>query len=63
MLFFRTVSEQDSDDTVSKECVVITVLFCVCVYIYGIYMNNAFNGVNTFSMAVFPWKMLLRGLV
>lgn len=25
-------------------------------------MNNAFSGVNTYSMADFPWKMLLRGL-
>lgn len=25
-------------------------------------MNNVFNSVNTYSRAVFPWKVLLRGL-
>lgn len=62
LLLFKAVSERDSDYTTFKEYVVITAIFCVCVYVYSIYMNKTRNSVNTYRMAGFPWKMLLRGL-
>lgn len=60
LLFFGAVSEQDSVYTIYKEYIVIPAVFYV--YVYTIYMNNAGNSINTYSIAVFPWKMLLRGL-
>lgn len=43
-----------------KDYVETIAIFCVDVR--RIYMNNAYNDVNTYSMSVSPWKMLLRGL-
>lgn len=60
LLLFRKFLNRIQIIPYIKDYVAIIAIFCVDVH--RIYMNNAYNNVNTYSMSVSPWKMLLRGL-